>query len=167
MASFAVFLRRLSLPVMFFVMMLTSGQAVLDRNTAAESLGCNESVGIEPVTTTTSIPATAAVRTTSASPTSYNFLYSTSSSPYRVAAEESTRTSQWSDESASVGVASVSMPEEIEELVNSLQARQAMKYSSSRRIRGDTRPGQESTDIFDILKVIEAREGVEGLGVKN
>ncbi|EEQ99031.1 hypothetical protein Pmar_PMAR012039 [Perkinsus marinus ATCC 50983] len=50
------------------------------------------------------------------------------------------------------------MPEELEELVSSLQARQAMKYSSSRRIGVDEKRPGENADIFGILEAIEAQK---------
>ncbi|KAF4687139.1 hypothetical protein FOZ60_004240 [Perkinsus olseni] len=161
MASLALFLRRLSIPVMFFILMITSGQVVLGNNSATGSLGCPHDRAVAPPRVTTRRPPPDSARyarpTPTTTPTSYHhFLYQTSSSPSTAAAaaDPSRFSSVYgnSDES-------VSMPEEIEELVSSLQARQAMKYSSSRRIPGDEkkRPG-ETADIFGILEAIEAQQ---------
>ncbi|KAF4656149.1 hypothetical protein FOZ61_007158 [Perkinsus olseni] len=159
MASLALFLRRLSIPVMFFILMITSGQVVLGNNSATGSLGCHHDRAVAPPCVTTRRPPPDSARyaqpTPTTTPTSYHhFMYQTSSSPSTAAAGPSRFSSVYgsSDES-------VSMPEEIEELVSSLQARQAMKYSSSRRIRGDEkkRPG-EAADIFGIFEAIEAHQ---------
>ncbi|KAF4737121.1 hypothetical protein FOZ63_016563, partial [Perkinsus olseni] len=158
MASLALFLRRLSVPVMFFILMITSGQVVLGNSSATGSLGCHHDRAVAPPHVTTKRPPPDSARYARPSPTTtptsyHHFLYQTSS-PQSAAAGPSRFSSVYgnSDES-------VSMPEEIEELVSSLQARQAMKYSSSRRIRGDEkkRPG-ETADIFGILEAIEAHQ---------